>query len=94
MALKNLKTGMHVRITKNLKNSKTKREFDINSTMIKMQGKVFPIAGMYNQTSILISPAPGKTKYTFHPDDLEIVTVEEIKYPEPKHFDPKNLNMS
>lgn len=93
MATKHLEKGMHVRIAKNLKNSKTKREYDINSTMERMEGKVFPIDGQYSPTAILISPAPGNTRYTFHPDDLEIITAE-LSYPEPEHFDPKNLNIS
>jgi len=91
MTTKHLEEGMHVRIAKNLKNSKTRNKYDINSTMEKMEGKVFPIDGRYSPTAILIRPGVGKTRYTFHPDDLEIVTCE-IKYPDPEHFDPKNLN--
>lgn len=87
--------GQPVRITKNLKGTKTDKKYTIAKDMYNMAGKTFLIHQIDGSRIRIKNPnknSGGRDTYVFHPDDLFPLSCE-INLPPAATFDPKNLNI-
>jgi hypothetical protein len=89
------KIGNNVLITTNLLNSRTHREYDLDSIdlktghMLSMQGKILPIEGAHGDR-INIFCKKAKRSYTFSREDVFLPEIKKRKLKKVT-FDPKQL---
>ena len=88
-------TGMLVRITGDLVETYGRYGRSSNGEMERMKGNVYPVKHVKSQARILIAESEDGFGYTFHPEDLTIVSDIEVKEPDPIifEFDSRHLDI-